>query len=50
MADSRIAQTAAFCKFLQAQSNLLSEELDTEADVFEKLGLICCVMFLSVYG
>lgn len=42
MADSRITQATAFCKFLLAQSNFLSEELDAETDVFEKLGFICC--------
>ena len=50
MANGRITQATAFCKFLLAQSDFLAEELNTEAYVFEKLGFICCVTFFRVYG
>ena len=50
MADGRITQTTAFCKFLLAQSVFLPEELDAKAYVFEKLSFICRVTFFRVYG
>lgn len=50
MADRRITKAATFREFLLAQSDFLSEELDTKAHVLEKLGLIFCVTFFRVYG
>lgn len=50
MADRGITQTAALCKFLLAQTDLLSEELNAKTYVFEELRFIFGVTFLCVYG